>query len=171
MDVEEEITGIHWLRNQGKYMKMFTSNSKSIKFWKIFEKAEKKVVKSAGKELNMPKLQNVESNLTSTLLKTFPNKHLSNINSISVSSNEEYVLSSDDVHAYLWGLEDADRPFVAVDLLGNEKIEDIKENITFSKMHPTTDSLFMFGTNKGTLKMCDLRVSVSSDNNAINFKN
>jgi hypothetical protein len=36
MDVEEEITGIHWLKNQGKYMKMFTSNSKSIKFWKIY---------------------------------------------------------------------------------------------------------------------------------------
>ena len=38
-------------------------------------------------------------------------------------------------------------------------------------MHPTSDSLFMYGTNKGTLKMCDLRVSVLSDNNAINFKN
>ena len=74
----------------------------------------------------MPKLQNVESGLTSQLVKTFPNKHLSNINSISVSSNESYVLSSDDVQAYLWGLEDADRPFVAVDILGNDKIEDLK---------------------------------------------
>jgi len=40
-------------------MKMLTSNSKSIKFWKIFEKTDKKVVKSAGKDLNMPKLQNI----------------------------------------------------------------------------------------------------------------
>lgn len=87
MDVEEEITGVHWLRTQGKYMKMLTSNSKSIKFWKIHEKTEKKVVKSAGKELNMPKLQNVESGINSQLLKTFPNKHLSNINSISLSNN------------------------------------------------------------------------------------
>lgn len=98
---------------------MLTSNSKSIKFWKIYEKTEKKVVKSAGKELNMPKLQSVESGINSQLVKTFPNKHLSSINSISLSSNESFVLSSDDVHAYLWGLEDADRPFVAVDLLGN----------------------------------------------------
>lgn len=119
----------------------------------------------------MPKLQSVESGINSQLVKTFPNKHLSSINSISLSSNESFVLSSDDVHAYLWGLEDADRPFVAVDLLGNEKIEDIKENITFSKLHPTSDSLFIYGTNKGTLKMCDLRVSVLSDNNAVNFKN
>lgn len=107
-------------------MKMLTSNSKSIKLWKIFEKTDKKVVKSAGKELNMPKLQNVQSSLTSQLLKTFPNKHLSSINSISVSNNEEFILSSDEVHAYLWGMEDAQRPFVAVDLLGNEKIEDVK---------------------------------------------
>ncbi len=52
----------------------------------------------------MPKLQNVESAISSQLVKTFPNKHLSNINSISLSHNESFVLSSDDVHAYLWGL-------------------------------------------------------------------
>lgn len=59
MDVEEEITGINWMRSQGKYLKMLTTNSKNIKLWKIYEKAEKKIVKTAGKDLNMPKLQNL----------------------------------------------------------------------------------------------------------------
>jgi serine/threonine-protein phosphatase 2A regulatory subunit B len=36
MDIEEEITGITWMRPQGKYMKMATCNNKSIKLWKIY---------------------------------------------------------------------------------------------------------------------------------------
>lgn len=36
---------------------MITTNSRSIKIWKIFEKADKKVVKSSGKQLNIPKVQ------------------------------------------------------------------------------------------------------------------
>jgi serine/threonine-protein phosphatase 2A regulatory subunit B len=47
----------------------------------------------------------------------------------------------------------------------------MKESITFSKLHPTSDSLFSFGTNKGTLKLCDMRVSANTENTAINFKN
>lgn len=57
------------------------------------------------------------------------------------------------------------------DLLKGEKIEDIKENISFSRMHPATDSLFAYGTNKGTLKLCDMRISANTDNTAISFKN
>lgn len=57
MDIEEEIKDIVWLSSQGNYMKMVTTNDRTIKLWKIFEKTDKKVVKSAGKELNMPKIQ------------------------------------------------------------------------------------------------------------------
>lgn len=38
-------------------------------------------------------------------------------------------------------------------------------------MHPTSDSLFIFGTNKGNLKLCDLRISSNSDTTATNFRN
>lgn len=55
------------MQNQGKYMKVVTSNSKDIKIWKIFDKMEKKVAKSAGKELQMPKVQIVGSGLTASL--------------------------------------------------------------------------------------------------------
>lgn len=43
--------------------------------------------------------------------------------------------------------------------------------MTFSKLHPTSDSMFTYGTNKGGLKLCDMRVSATSDNTAISFKN
>jgi serine/threonine-protein phosphatase 2A regulatory subunit B len=119
----------------------------------------------------MPKMQNVDSGYTAVLQKPFPNKHLASINSISSSSNEEYLLSSDDVQTFLWSMENPDKPYLVADLLGNQKIEEVKENINFSKMHPSSDSMFLFGTNKGTLKMCDLRVSAQTDSSAVSFKN
>ena len=67
IDVDETITDINWLQGQGKYMKLLTTNTKNIKLWKIFEKAEKKVVKSAGKELTMPKVQTQQSSLVANV--------------------------------------------------------------------------------------------------------
>ena len=150
---------------------MVSNNSKSIKMWKIFEKVEKKIVKGAGKDLSVPKLQTNDSYLTANLQLTFPNKHHASINSINVTRNEEYLLSSDDVHCFMWNFEKPNKPYQLIDLLKDSKIEDVQESINFSKIHPTSDSLFVYGTNKGSLKLCDLRLSSNSDATASNFKN
>ena len=42
--MSESIKMIKWLRSQGKYHKMLTSNSHRIKLWKMYEKQEKKMV-------------------------------------------------------------------------------------------------------------------------------
>lgn len=60
---------IQWLKPQGKYLKICTSNARTVKIWKMFEKTEKKVVKSAGKELMMPKLQIVDSSFGADMQK------------------------------------------------------------------------------------------------------
>ncbi len=36
MEVEEEIISINWLKPQGNYLKLITSNERSIKLWKMF---------------------------------------------------------------------------------------------------------------------------------------
>jgi hypothetical protein len=46
----------------------------------------------------------------------------------------------------------------------------MKEMITCSKMHPLSDSLFVYGTSKGSLRLGDLRVSANVDSSALNFK-
>ena len=60
-EVDEEITAIKWLQPQGRYHKLATTNSRTIKIWKMFEKSEKKVIKAAGKDLNIPKLQTIDN--------------------------------------------------------------------------------------------------------------
>lgn len=67
MDVDESITEIDWMNPQGKYLKMMTTNTKDVKLWKMFDRSEKKVAKSAGKELQMPKLQTVGAGLSANL--------------------------------------------------------------------------------------------------------
>jgi serine/threonine-protein phosphatase 2A regulatory subunit B len=57
-----------------------------------------------------------------------------------------------------------------VDFKGDQKnIEDIKETITCSKFHPTSDSMFVYGTNKGSLRLGDLRSRANCDS-AVDFK-
>lgn len=70
----------------------------------------------------MPKLQPIDTSLMSQAQLVFPNKHLSAIHSISTSYNEEYLLSSDEFQVFLWSLENTTQPFLAVNLLQNQKI-------------------------------------------------
>ena len=39
MPMEEQINHICWFSSEGKYHKMLTSNSNSIKLWKLYEKS------------------------------------------------------------------------------------------------------------------------------------
>lgn len=68
MYIEEKITAINWLKNQGKNMYVLTTNSKNIKLWKLSQKTMKKVVRSAGKELAMPKLQVYEDGMVPSMM-------------------------------------------------------------------------------------------------------
>ena len=36
IDVDEEIVGISWLPPQGKYLKLVSTNTHTIKLWKLF---------------------------------------------------------------------------------------------------------------------------------------
>lgn len=58
-DIDEEVSSLCWLHPQGHYQKMLTMNSKTIKQWKIYEKAQKKMVKSSNKQFTLPKFQTV----------------------------------------------------------------------------------------------------------------
>ena len=73
---------------------MITTNMRDIKIWKIFEKSERKVAKSCGIELNMPKMQTIDCGYYATVQyifgnfrKSLPAKHELQINAISTSQN------------------------------------------------------------------------------------
>jgi serine/threonine-protein phosphatase 2A regulatory subunit B len=66
-EIEESLVDINWLNRQGKYRKLITANTHNIRLWKIYEKVDKKVVRSANSELSMPRLQNEKPSVTANL--------------------------------------------------------------------------------------------------------
>jgi len=56
-----------WLRPQGSYHKMLTMNNKYVKLWKIGEKVEKKVVRSAHKDVTVPKFEVIDNCVNAVL--------------------------------------------------------------------------------------------------------
>ena len=97
--------------------------------------------------------------------KIFPNLHNYHINSLTASNNEEFILTSDDLKVYLWSVENPQKAFVAVDLKP-ENLDELSEVITSSTFHPTLDSMFLYTTSKGIIKLCDMRKSGICDNTA-----
>lgn len=53
---------------------MLTMNNKFVKLWKIGEKSEKKMVRSAHKDLALPKFQVVDNSVNAVLQYIFFNK-------------------------------------------------------------------------------------------------
>ena len=51
---------------------------------------------------------------------------MTGINAISSSFNEEYLISTDDVQAYLWNLDKASKPYILADFIKGKNLEDVK---------------------------------------------
>ena len=59
----------------------------------------------------------------------------------------------------MWNMEKSVNPYLIADLQKGQRVEDVKENINCIKAHPHSDSLFAYGTNRGSLCLSDVRVS------------
>ncbi len=44
------------------------------------------------------------------------------INTISTSCNEQYLLSTDDVHGYLWSMEKPSKPYIVADYIKGKNL-------------------------------------------------
>ena len=69
------------------------------------------------------------------------------------------MLSFDDVQGFMWDMNRPDVPYIAVDYLKGQEVENVTENITSGKFHPRSDAIFVHTTNKKTLKLNDMRTS------------
>ena len=149
-------------------MYALTTNDKTIKLWKISQKNLKKIVKTSdAADFTMPQLEIVEPVAwRPSLRKTYPSLHMFNINSISASHNEEFLLSSDDLRVNLWSLEQPNKAFIAVDIKP-ANLDELDEVVTSSQFHPYLDSVFLYSTSLGVIKIGDMRKAAVCDNIAV----
>ncbi|KAI1094774.1 UAA transporter family-domain-containing protein [Rostrohypoxylon terebratum] len=197
LEIEEKINKIKWCRRQNASHYLLSTNDKTIKLWKVFEKSLKVVAennlshdltpgsvagvgggaprsipqshfKSAG-ELKLPRLTHHDTVVAAVPRRTYANAHAYHINSISVNSDGETFISSDDLRINLWNLNIQDQSFNIVDIKP-ANMEELTEVITAAEFHPISCNWFMYASSKGTIKLADMRESALCDQHAKLFE-
>ncbi|KAJ6246615.1 protein phosphatase pp2a regulatory subunit b [Anaeramoeba flamelloides] len=166
LEVSEKINKIQWIKRRSQSHLLLTTNDQSIKLWKIITKKirsfdninSKKEQKNLNSENNFhfPKMEVTQVEKKSTNTKIYGDAHVYNINSISLSCDDETFISSDDLRINLWNLERSDKAFNIVDIKP-ENIKQLSEVITCSQFHPSECSEFIYSTSKGIINYADLR--------------
>ncbi|KAI1744326.1 UAA-domain-containing protein [Xylaria scruposa] len=197
LEIEEKINKIKWCRRQNASHYLLSTNDKTIKLWKVFEKSLKVVAENnlsqdvtpgniAGAgggaprplpqthfknpaELKLPRLTHHDTVVAAVPRRTYANAHAYHINSISVNSDGETFISSDDLRINLWNLNIQDQSFNIVDIKP-ANMEELTEVITAAEFHPVSCNWFMYASSKGTIKLADMRESALCDQHAKLFE-
>jgi serine/threonine-protein phosphatase 2A regulatory subunit B len=192
LEIEEKINKIKWCRRQNASHYLLSTNDKTIKLWKVFEKSLKVVAEnnlsheltpgggvSGGggpvrnpnvhfnntSDLKLPRLTHHDTVVAAVPRKTYANAHAYHINSISVNSDGETFISSDDLRINLWNLNIQDQSFNIVDIKP-ANMEELTEVITAAEFHPISCNWFMYASSKGTIKLADMRENALCDKHA-----
>lgn len=191
LEIEEKINKIKWCRRQNASHYLLSTNDKTIKLWKVFEKSLKVVAENnlshdltpanmaggggpprAGQahlksihDLKLPRLTHHDTVVAAVPRRTYANAHAYHINSISVNSDGETFISSDDLRINLWNLNIQDQSFNIVDIKP-ANMEELTEVITAAEFHPLSCNWFMYASSKGTIKLADMRESALCDRHA-----
>lgn len=181
MDIEEKINKIRFLRRQSPALLLLTTNDKTIKLWKTFQKAvpqeidedddddsegdDEELRDGSATAVEIPRLEagGAGAFVTSKARKIYGNAHTFHIHSISVSSDQETFLSADELKINLWNLENTRESFNIVDMRP-EDMDNLTEVITCAEFHPSQCSQFIYSTSKGIIKLADLRAAALCDN-------
>ncbi|EMF17256.1 protein phosphatase PP2A regulatory subunit B [Sphaerulina musiva SO2202] len=197
LEIEEKINKIKWCRRQNASHYLLSTNDKTIKLWKVFEKSLKvvaennlsseltpagtgnangggpvrypnKAYKSAS-ELKFPRMTHHDTVVAAVPRRVYANAHAYHINSISVNSDGETFISSDDLRINLWNLNIQDQSFNIVDIKP-ANMEELTEVITAAEFHPVSCNWFMYASSKGTIKLADMRQRALCDEHAKQFE-
>jgi len=130
---------------------------------------DKSKAKSAPQQLVVPTVDTRETAIAQTPRRVFANAHAYHINSISLNSDGETFISSDDLRINLWNTSISDQSFNIVDIKPTN-MEELTEVITSAEFHPHHCNVFMYSSSKGTIKLADMRQSALCDRNAKVFE-
>lgn len=178
LEIEEKINKIRWCKRQNAAHFLLSSNDKTVKLWKVFEKQIKVVAENnfSGRDktpmepsaLMLPKMIYHDSITAAVPRKIYQNAHGYHINSISVCSDDESFLSADDLRINLWNLDIPDQSFSNFHLLDIVDIkpvnmEELNEVITCAEFHPLDCNIFVYCSSRGSIRVNDMRTNALCD--------
>ncbi|KAI1971267.1 protein phosphatase 2A regulatory subunit cdc55 [Ophidiomyces ophidiicola] len=193
LEIEEKINKIKWCRRQNASHFLLSTNDKTIKLWKVFDKSLKVVAENNlshdltpggvgggapraprvsirdASDLKLPRMTHHDTVVAAVPRRIYANAHAYHINSISVNSDGETLISSDDLRINLWNLNIQDQSFNIVDIKP-ANMEELTEVITAAEFHPISCNWFMYASSKGTIKLADMRLRALCDEHAKQFE-
>ncbi|KAJ1336323.1 hypothetical protein BSLG_007107 [Batrachochytrium salamandrivorans] len=181
LEIEEKVNKIRWCKRQNSAHFLLSTNDKTIKLWKIFEKSMKVVSENNvgdgsqpltglnPSSLKLPKLIHHGSITAAIPRKIYQNAHTYHINSISINSDNQTYISTDDLRINLWNLDVSDQSFNIVDLKP-VNMEELAEVITMAEFHPNQCNTFAYSSSKGVIRLSDMRSSALCDQHAKIFE-
>lgn len=176
LEIEEKINRIKWCKRQNSAHFLLSTNDKTIKLWKVFDKQIKVVSENNHSDgyngsgpLRLPTMAVHDTITAAVPRKVYANAHAYHINSISVNSDGETYISADDLRINLWNLGISDQSFNIVDIKP-VNMEELTEVITAAEFHPIHCNLFMYSSSKGTIKLADMREAALCDSHAKQFE-
>lgn len=116
-------------------------------------------------DLKFPRMTHHDTVVAAVPRRVYANAHAYHINSISVNSDGETFISSDDLRINLWNLNIQDQSFNIVDIKP-ANMEELTEVITAAEFHPVSCNVFMYASSKGTIKLADMRQRALCDEHA-----
>lgn len=148
---------------------LITASYRNIHIDRVYQKHTKVFDKQDKKSTEIPKLKNTKNEIKNKTLLKLNGIHTSEINSISLSAiNVENFISSDEFKVFLWDVNQTKEVFNIINL--EEADSESIEKITTSCFSPYHANIFAYGTSKGNLRHCDLRVSSKPDGFVTNYK-
>lgn len=170
LEIEEKINQIKWCKRTNAAHFLLSTNDKTIKLWKVFEKNIKvaqEMTHATG--LFVPKISHQDTVVAAIPKRIYANAHAYHINSISVNSDSETYISADDLRINLWNLDIPEQSFNIVDIKP-ANMEELTEVITAAEFHPRQCNLLMYSSSKGNVKLADMRESALCDQKAKVFE-
>lgn len=175
LEIEEKVNKIKWVRRQNRSRFLLSTNDKTIKLWKIYERQTHTITgcntydddgnplpRGPVSRLAVPKLVPEDKVYAAVPRRVFANAHAYHINSISINSDDEVFLSADDLRINLWNMQNNKETFMMVDIKPTN-MEELTEVITAAEFHPTACNLFMYSSSKGTINLADMRDAALCD--------
>ncbi|KAA0720416.1 B beta isoform PP2A subunit [Triplophysa tibetana] len=154
---------------------------KTVKLWKISERDKRPEGYNLKDEegrirdpstitaLRVPVMTPMDLMVDATPRRIFSNAHTYHINSISVNSDYETYMSTDDLRINLWNLEITNQSFNIVDIKP-ANMEELTEVITAAEFHPNQCNILVYSSSKGSIRLCDMRESALCDNHSKLFE-
>jgi len=154
---------------------MLTTNDRCIKLFKVQEKEIKYSTgfnlskPSAGgkqkqiRHLRFPLVEPVDACPQATMRRLYPRDiHKFNIHSLSVNIDGSTFMSADNLVINLWDINRTDEIYNIVDIKP-VNMQTLTEVITTASLDPCNSHAMIYATNKGEIRLSDLRVKALCD--------